>query len=59
LVAEKGFDYLKAPLRRIASPDVPTPASYALEAKFYPGKKDIISCCRAILGMPIRAQLKW
>ena len=51
LVAEKGFDYLKTPVRRLASPDVPTPASYALEAKFYPGKADIISQCKAILGI--------
>ena len=51
LVAEKGFDYLKAPIRRLASPDVPTPASYALEAKFYPGKADIVSHCKEILGI--------
>ena len=51
LVAEKGFDYLKAPVRRLASLDVPTPASYTLEAKFYPGKADIISQCKAILGI--------
>ncbi len=44
LVAEKGFDYLKAPVRRVACVDVPTPASYALEAKFYPGKSDIVDC---------------
>ena len=50
LVAEKGFDYLKAPIRRVASPDIPTPASYVLEAKFYPDKADVISCCLAILG---------
>ncbi len=51
LVAEKGFDYLKAPIRRLSSPDVPTPASYALEAKFYPGKADIVSHCKEILGI--------
>jgi len=51
LVAEKGFDYLKAPVRRLASPDIPTPASYALEAKFYPGKADIVSHCKEILGI--------
>ena len=51
LVAEKGFNYLKAPVRRVASPDVPTPASYVLEAKFYPGKADIVSHCKEILGI--------
>ncbi len=49
LVAEKGFDYLKAPIRRVASQDVPTPAGYTLEAKFYPGKADIVSHCKKIL----------
>lgn len=51
LVAEKGFEYLKAPIRQVASPDIPTPASYALEAKFYPGKADIVSHCKEILGI--------
>ena len=51
LVAEKGFEYLKAPVRRLASPDIPTPASYVLEAKFYPGKADIVSHCKEILGI--------
>ncbi len=51
LVAEKGFEYLKAPIRRVASLDIPTPASYALEAKFYPGKTDIISHCKEMLGI--------
>jgi len=50
LMAEKAFDYLKAPVRRIACPDVPTPASYALEAKFYAGKGDVIACAKEIMG---------
>ncbi len=50
LVAEKGFEHLKAPIIRVASPDIPTPASHVLEAKFYPGKADIIFSCREILG---------
>lgn len=51
VVAEKGFNYLKAPIRRVASLDIPTPASYVLEAKFYAGKADIISHCKEILGI--------
>lgn len=51
LVAEKGLKYLMAPIRRVASLDIPTPASYALEAKFYPGKADIVSCCLEILKL--------
>jgi len=49
LIAEKGLSSLKAPVRRIASPDVPTPASYVLEARFYAGKDDIIACARGIM----------
>ncbi|MFC1964271.1 alpha-ketoacid dehydrogenase subunit beta [Chloroflexota bacterium] len=50
LVAEKGFPYLKAPVRRVASLDIPTPASDVLEKKFYAGKADVVSACRDILG---------
>ncbi len=50
MVAEKGFNYLKAPVRRVASLDIPTPASYVLEAEFYADKTDIISACQETLG---------
>jgi pyruvate/2-oxoglutarate/acetoin dehydrogenase E1 component len=50
LVAEKGFESLKAPIRRVASPDVPTPAGYTLEARFYANKADIVYHCQEILG---------
>lgn len=48
-ISEKGFDYLKKPVKRIASPDVPTPAGYTLEAKFYPGVNDIIDAIKGLL----------
>lgn len=41
MVAEKGFYYLKAPIKRIACPDLPTPAAYNLEKAYYIGKNDI------------------
>jgi pyruvate/2-oxoglutarate/acetoin dehydrogenase E1 component len=50
VVAEKGFDCLKAPVRRVASLDIPTPANYVLETKFYADKADIVSNCREMLG---------
>lgn len=50
LVAEKGFGGLKAPIGRIASLDIPTPASDILESKFYPSKANIISKCLEIMG---------
>ena len=40
--AEKCFDWLKRPVRRVACPDVPTPASYVLEEAFYPTSEDMI-----------------
>ena len=41
IVAEKAFSFLKAPIERVASPDVPTPAGYTLEGAFYIGKPEI------------------
>jgi acetoin:2,6-dichlorophenolindophenol oxidoreductase subunit beta len=41
MVAEKGFSHLKVPIKRIACPDLPTPAAYNLEKAYYIGKNDI------------------
>lgn len=41
MVAEKGFDSLKAPIVRVANPDLPTPSGYTLERAYYIGKDDI------------------
>ena len=41
VVAEKAFSFLKAPIERVACPDVPTPAGYTLEDAFYIGKENI------------------
>ena len=41
IVAEKAFSFLKAPIERVASPDVPTPAGYTMEEAFYIGKPEI------------------
>lgn len=41
MVAEKGFAYLKAPIRRIAHPDLPTPSARSLEDAYYIGKNQI------------------
>ena len=43
VVAEKGFDSSKKPVKRVACKDVPTPASYVLEEEFYPDSDDIVS----------------
>lgn len=49
IVAEKAYSLLKAPIKRIASPDIPTPASHVLENKFYPGIQEIIDSARDIM----------
>ena len=49
IVAEKGFRYLKAPIKRVGWPDVPTPSSYVLEEEFYPGVEEIINAAKEIV----------
>ncbi len=46
MVAEKGFASLKAPVQRVANPDLPTPAGYTLEQAYYIGKEHIKNAIR-------------
>jgi pyruvate dehydrogenase E1 component beta subunit len=48
-VQEEAFDYLDAPIRRVAGKNVPLPYNEALERAALPGKDDIIAAVRAIL----------
>jgi len=50
LVAEKGFSYLKAPVRRIAMADCPAPVSQPLEKAFYPTASTIAKAAMVMLG---------
>ena len=52
LVAEKAFDSLKAPIRRVALPDIPTPTSWVLEEAFYPGPREIAKAVCEVLSLP-------
>lgn len=49
LVAEKAFQYLKAPVMRVSLPDAPAPASSALENEYYPQAEDIVSAVKRVL----------
>jgi pyruvate dehydrogenase E1 component beta subunit len=49
LAAERGFKFLKAPIRRVTAPDTPSPASSILEKKYYASKEDIISAVQSII----------
>jgi acetoin:2,6-dichlorophenolindophenol oxidoreductase subunit beta len=50
LAAEKGFNYLKAPVERVACKDLPTPSGYTLESAFYIGREDIKNSVCRVLG---------
>ncbi len=54
LVGEKAFDALRGPVARVGLPDIPTPASRALEDVFYPGKEAIKARVRELLARPSR-----
>jgi len=50
LVAEKGFESLKAPVRRIAMANSPAPVSQPLEKAFYPTASTVAKAAMAMLG---------
>lgn len=50
LVSEQAFSALKAPVRRVTSPDVPTPASYVLEQAFLPQLPAVVAAAQELFG---------
>ena len=46
---EEGFDYLDAPVTRVACPDTPAPFSPPLQAAYVPSEKRIIEAVRSII----------
>ena len=50
LAADRGFDDLDAPVRRVAGSHVPTPYSPSLEAAVFPGPERIAAAARALLA---------
>ena len=50
LVVEKAFAYLKAPPVRVSLPDVPAPASIALERAYYPDASTIAASVEEVLS---------
>ncbi len=49
-IAEKAFDYLDAPIRRVAALDVPTPYSPPLEAAALPDTNRVLRTARELLA---------
>lgn len=50
MVAEEAFDYLDAPIQRIAAPFCPVPFSGVLEEEYIPSEEKIIAAVRNIIG---------
>ncbi len=55
IAAEKGWQYLKAPVRRVTPPDCPAPVSKPLEDAFHPNPMTIAQACLDVLkaGAPL------
>ena len=49
LAAERGFDYLDAPVRRVMAPHTPVPATPSLEALYVPTAEKVVAAARATL----------
>jgi len=49
-IAEKAFDYLDAPIKRVAALDVPTPYSPPLEAFALPDKAKVLAAARELMA---------
>ena len=50
LVFEEAFGCIKAPVARVTLPDVPAPASSALEEVYYPNSRDIVQAVKRVLS---------
>jgi pyruvate dehydrogenase E1 component beta subunit len=50
-IMEEAFDYLDAPVQRVAALDVPIPYSQPLELAVLPGPADIVQGVRHVLGL--------
>jgi pyruvate/2-oxoglutarate/acetoin dehydrogenase E1 component len=50
IVSEEAFGYLKAPVVRVAVPDVPAPASSVLEKIYYPDSGKIVQAVKRTLS---------
>ena len=49
-VADRGFDYLDAPIKTLTAPDAPVPFAAALEAHYVPSAADIVRTVDELLG---------
>jgi acetoin:2,6-dichlorophenolindophenol oxidoreductase subunit beta len=52
IAAERGWQYLRGPVRRVTPPDCPAPVSRPLEDAFHPGPVAIAEACLSLLDAP-------
>jgi pyruvate dehydrogenase E1 component beta subunit len=50
VIAEEGFDYLDAPVKRVSALDVPIPYSPILEERIIPQEADIVKAVRELVS---------
>jgi pyruvate/2-oxoglutarate/acetoin dehydrogenase E1 component len=50
IVAEEAFDSLRAPVRRVTTPNVPIPFSPPMEKPLYPNKGRIVAAVQEVVG---------
>ena len=50
MIAEEAFDYLDAPITRVAAPFTPVPFSPVLEQEYIPSKEKIIAAIREVVA---------
>ena len=50
MIAEEAFDYLDAPIKRVAGRNVPVAFNEVLERKAVPDVEDIVSAARSLMG---------
>ena len=49
IIADKAFDYLDAPVKRVTSPHTPVPYNRDLETSFMPGVDDVIATVKSLV----------
>ncbi|MGJ7921640.1 alpha-ketoacid dehydrogenase subunit beta [Neobacillus sp. LXY-4] len=53
LVADKGFDFLDAPIKRVTAPHTPVPFSPVLEDMYLPSPDDVVRAVFEMVGEPV------
>ena len=49
IASEQAFAFLKAPVKRLALPDCPAPASAVLEKEYYKSSEDIVEAVKQVI----------